>query len=147
VLPYVYWWMDSPPAEARRFSRRLKLKQGVERVLLDALKLKSDLGRLEGTAPSVVTRRLDEADRLAVFAVRSTMGSDPLAEAFDAYARSWRHIKPASDGRSLAERGLPAGPVYKTILTRLRSAYLDGEITSPREEEELLDALIERHSA
>jgi tRNA nucleotidyltransferase (CCA-adding enzyme) len=146
VLPYLYWWVDAAPADARRFSRRLKLKQSVERVLLDAVRLKGELDRLAGASPSVLTQQLDEADRLAVFAVRSTIEGSPLAESFDVYARTWRHVKPESDGRTLAERGLPAGPVYKTILTRLRSAYLDGEIETYAEELDLLDDLVERHA-
>ncbi|HUF40050.1 MAG TPA: CBS domain-containing protein [Anaerolineales bacterium] len=146
VLPYIHWWLDQPPAEARRFSRRLKLKQRVERTLLDACRLWADLPDLEGAAPSRITHRLDEVDRLAVFTVRSRLGDAPLAAAIDTYARTWRHVKPETDGSRLAERGLPAGPVYKSILTRLRSAYLDGKIRTPQEESALLDELIELHS-
>jgi tRNA nucleotidyltransferase (CCA-adding enzyme) len=143
VLPYLFWFLDRSPADARRFARRLKLKQRVEKALLDACQLMTDLPSLEGVLPSRITKRLDEADRLAVFAVRSALGDRPPAEAFETYARRWRHIKPETDGEALAARGLPAGPIYKTILTRLRSAWLDGEIHSAAEERALLDAEIE----
>jgi hypothetical protein len=36
---------------------------------------------------------------------------------------------------------LPPGPHYKEILTRLRQAWLDGEVNSPEAEAALLDQL------
>lgn len=143
VLPYVYWFLSRPPGEARRFVRRLKLKQGVERVILDACRLMADLPGFENASPSRITLRLDEAARLAVYAVYSELENSRLSEALDTYARVWRHIKPETDGRTLAAHGLPAGPVYRTILTLLRNAYLDGEIRTPAEERALLNKLVE----
>jgi hypothetical protein len=53
----------------------------------------------------------------------------------------WRHIKPKASGYDLIERGLPVGPRYQQILERLRQAWLDGEVTTEREEIKLLDSL------
>jgi hypothetical protein len=42
----------------------------------------------------------------------------------------------------LKKRGLPPGPRYQQILSRLRDAWLDGEVHTAGEESRLLDELI-----
>jgi hypothetical protein len=42
----------------------------------------------------------------------------------------------------LQETGLEPGPRYSEILYRLRDAWLDGEITSKKEEKALLEELL-----
>jgi hypothetical protein len=41
----------------------------------------------------------------------------------------------------LKKRGLPPGPVYQSILRRIREAWLDGEVKTVDEEMALLDKL------
>jgi tRNA nucleotidyltransferase/poly(A) polymerase len=48
-------------------------------------------------------------------------------------------------GDDLLARGLPAGPVYKTLLERVRAAQLDGEIHSHEEALGLVERLLEGH--
>ena len=45
-------------------------------------------------------------------------------------------------GDDLKSRGLQPGPRYKEILSALRTAWLDGVLTSKTEEEEMLKKLI-----
>jgi tRNA nucleotidyltransferase (CCA-adding enzyme) len=139
ALPYLHWWIRTSPARARGFSRRLKLKQALEAVILDAIRLLEDAPGLQGAPASAITRRLDESDRLAVFVVRSELDDGALAAAFDQYAASWRHIKPQADGRTLAEHGLAPGPAYREILGALRDAWLDGRVKTGAEEARLLE--------
>ena len=54
----------------------------------------------------------------------------------------WRHIKANITGDDLIARGIPTGPRYKEILTRLRAAWLDGEVKNEKEEKELLILLL-----
>lgn len=58
------------------------------------------------------------------------------------YAGTLRHIAPYTDGNFLIKAGLKPGPIFAAILTRLRQAWLDGEISSKDEEQHLLDLLI-----
>ena len=58
------------------------------------------------------------------------------------YMTVWRNIKAVTNGWELKKRGIPAGPEYKMIIERLRAAWLDGEIHTPKEEKTLLDKLI-----
>jgi hypothetical protein len=54
----------------------------------------------------------------------------------------WRQIFPKTDGHILQQLGIPPGPIYRQILQTLRSAWLDGTIGSPEEEESLLEELL-----
>jgi len=54
----------------------------------------------------------------------------------------WRSIKPYTTGYSLKQRGLEPGPRFKEILTRLRAAWLDGEVQTEAEEMALLARLL-----
>ena len=62
------------------------------------------------------------------------------------YLKSWRHVAPNTTGNTLQDMGVSPGPEYKTILTRLKAAYLDGEVRSSADEHAMLQQLIERLS-
>jgi tRNA nucleotidyltransferase (CCA-adding enzyme) len=59
----------------------------------------------------------------------------------------WRWVKPTTMGDDLIARGVPQGPIYSKILSLLRSAWLDGEVVSPEQEEMLLKKLIDNEAA
>ena len=48
----------------------------------------------------------------------------------------------STTGDDLKARGLAPGPRYGEILTKLRAAWLDGEVKNNNEEEELLNTLL-----
>ncbi len=58
------------------------------------------------------------------------------------YACRLRHVTPLTDGQALITRGLKPGPHFRTILATLRAARLDGDITTPEQEEALLQQLL-----
>jgi tRNA nucleotidyltransferase (CCA-adding enzyme) len=67
------------------------------------------------------------------------MSSDPnVQQTLNQYLTEWRHIKPYTTGYTLQQRGLEPGPRYKEILSRLRAAWLDGEVQNEEEELKLL---------
>ena len=60
----------------------------------------------------------------------------------EAHMLRWRHMRPFTRGVDLLASGLPPGPIYKMILTRLRNAWLDGEAQSADDENALLAQLL-----
>ncbi len=68
---------------------------------------------------------------------------DPLKrQAMRAEWHLWRRTHPKTTGESLKARGVPPGPRYGQVLSRLRDAWLDGEVTTPAEEDRLLNTLL-----
>ena len=65
---------------------------------------------------------------------------------FEDYFTIWRNVKPFSSGYTLQQRGLEPGPKFKEILTRLRAAWLDGEVQTEEEEKALLDRLVNQQT-
>jgi hypothetical protein len=54
----------------------------------------------------------------------------------------WRFIRPTINGQHLIARGLRRGPIYRTLLDRLRDAWLDGQIANPDQEHAALEKWI-----
>ena len=65
-----------------------------------------------------------------------------VREKIQKYWAVWRHIQPITNGHTLRDMGLPPGPRYSIILKRLREAWLDGEIANYKDEQILLQTLI-----
>jgi tRNA nucleotidyltransferase (CCA-adding enzyme) len=143
ALAYLFWLLHLPADKARKVTRRLKIRQALEAAILDACKLREDLPALAGKMPSEFTERLDKASLLAVYAVYTQVDVPELREKITTYVKTWRHMMPETDGHKLRALGLPPGPMYKTILTSLRTAWLNGDVRSLDEEYALLDRFIE----
>ena len=75
---------------------------------------------------------------MSVYAIWLITNESALKE----FLVKWRHIKANTNGDDLVARGIPPGPRYKEILTRLRAAWLDGEVENQKEEKELLILLL-----
>ena len=65
-----------------------------------------------------------------------------MRQRLDQYQRRLRHIRSILTGDDLRRMGLPPGRLYSQILTRLRAALLDGEITSREDEERLVREML-----
>jgi hypothetical protein len=58
------------------------------------------------------------------------------------YQRELQYVRPEIDGRYLKEEmGIPAGPIYGRLLTAVRDARLDGQVSSVEEERALVEKL------
>jgi tRNA nucleotidyltransferase (CCA-adding enzyme) len=88
--------------------------------------------------PSQWTFHLDAVPSLAVYAVWLATSESALQD----YLMSWQNVNPITTGDELKKRGLEPGPKFKHILTRLRAAWLDGEVETEEEEKGMLDGLL-----
>lgn len=68
-------------------------------------------------------------------------GDDALCARLTDYEHRLRILKPITTGEDLKALGMPSGPRYGEILSRLQIAYLDGKITNADEERALLRKL------
>ncbi|MGE5251096.1 MAG: CCA tRNA nucleotidyltransferase [Bacteroidota bacterium] len=138
ILGYLLWLMHLSRHDLLRLRDRLALSAEVAKPLLAAAALWQDIDALGGARPSRWVTRLDRVPPIAIYAVYLRTREPALS----AYLERWRDIRPYTTGEDLKQRGLEAGPRYKEILSRLRAAWLDGEIGSKPEESALLDILL-----
>ncbi len=143
ALGWAFWLMDVPRVALKGIEKRLHFESGLRELLLAASVLFEQVDSLAGKSPSQIAAFLDKIPLDAVQAVSLALPSCPARQELRAYLATWRHIKPRTTGDDLITRGLPAGPRYRKILTLIRNAWLDGEITTEAEEMAYLEKLIE----
>jgi tRNA nucleotidyltransferase (CCA-adding enzyme) len=141
-LGYVLWLIRLSQKDASAAARRLKLPANLVRVIMEACHLWSIRSELTYALPSMIVANLDKVSPLALYALYIASMDDALMDKLKTYKTKWQHITPHMDGNDLKSLGLPPGPIYRDILRKLRAAWLDSEISSLDEENELLNQLI-----
>ena len=142
-LNWHFWLLDLASADLQSLERRLHFHGKLLESLLAASALFADLPSLAGMEkPSQYVTRLEDLPITAVYAVFLSIPDGQARQNLHHYLETWRHVKPKTNGHELKKRGLQPGPRFQQILTRLRQAWLDGEVKTEMEEMELLDTLI-----
>jgi tRNA nucleotidyltransferase (CCA-adding enzyme) len=144
LLSYLEWLGRLPEKVLARISVRLKLAGHLEGLLQDTSRLWQFLPQLEEKKISQVVSMLDEFPLIAMYAVYAQVSSLEVRQKLNLYATRWRHIQPGINGSNLAELGLKPSPVYRSILTTLRAAWLDGKINNSQEENNLLQDILQQ---
>lgn len=142
TLGYLVWLLPLPLKELRAISKRLRFPAALKDALLSMRAVCNDFPALEDAPPSIWVTRLEKIPPLAIYAATFCVEDDNLRENLQAYLSRWRNIHPRTDGEALHARGLKPGPRYRELLSRLRAAWLDGEVKTREEEEVLLERLL-----
>jgi len=142
TLYWSLWLMDVPPSGLRSIDRRLHFEARLREDLLAASRLFAEGDSLPGKKTSECVARLDNFPDRAVQAVAMGLPAGKPRQVLIDYLATWRNVRPKTSGHDLKKRGLAPGPVYKSILGRLRDARLDGEIRTNEDEMRLLEKLI-----
>ncbi|GAB4540719.1 MAG: hypothetical protein Fur002_07890 [Anaerolineales bacterium] len=129
-LKYLLWLANLSAEESAAIAQRLDFNAELRAALSALIQMRRELPRLENSSPSVWTFFLEKFPPLAVYALW-LIGKQTALKKF---LTLWRGIKPAMNGNDLKARGVPPGPRYKQILTRVRAAWLDGELNNAEEE-------------
>jgi tRNA nucleotidyltransferase (CCA-adding enzyme) len=119
-------------------AERLAFPVVLTKAALAASSLLRSMSSFKSWKPSQWTFHLDELPLLAAYLVWLVESAQPLHE----YLTNWQYVKPFTTGDDLKKLGLEPGPKYKEILTRLRAAWLDGEVKTKEGELKLRDYLI-----
>jgi len=138
VLAYTLWLLDLPVSDVDTLHARLRFPLGTLKTIRAAAELRADQPALSGGKASQWADRLGGVPSLAIYAVYLVSGE----KALQLYATRWQNIHPQTTGETLKVRGMAPGPAFQRILHALRSAWLDGEVTSPEAELALLEKLI-----
>jgi tRNA nucleotidyltransferase (CCA-adding enzyme) len=138
TLGWVLYLLNLSGNDIDFIAQRLAFPTLLTKVVRGASFLNNDLASFRKWKPSQWTFYLDEVPALAVYAVYLMKKESVLRD----YLVEWRSIKPYTTGYTLQQRGLEPGPKFKEILTRLRAAWLDGEVGTEEEEKLLLEKLV-----
>ncbi len=138
LLGYTLWFLDSSSEKIRALAKRLDFSTELTNTVVTAIQLRSDLSTLAGSKPSMWTLRLDKVPPMAICALSLIANEAALKE----YLLKWRHVKPHITGNDLKARGVEPGPRLGEILSRLRAAWLDGEVSNDSQEKEFLSKIL-----
>ncbi len=133
-------------AKARDLCERLALTNKLTDAITATARLSEQTRALEDPAirPSRVTRILDAFPEAALQAGWLLSPENPAVQGkIAAYASNWRQRRPTISGDDLKALGLAPGPRYRKLLDRLRFAWIDGEVSSAKEEAALLRQLLD----
>lgn len=143
-LPYFALLTFRLPSEAvRALCVRLHVRRHTAEMVDTVQMLRPYLPDLPGARrPSALDALLTPASDEVLVTLWAAASTASAREAIVTYACRLRYIRPITNGAALRQRGLRPGPLYRTILTALRAAWLDGEVTSAEQEQALLEHLL-----
>jgi tRNA nucleotidyltransferase (CCA-adding enzyme) len=133
------------PADAEAVAVRPALSKRQRQALEGAAGLGQLLPSLSrpGLRPSQVVERLEPYPLSAVEAWALVASRRTVRQKLRLYLNEWRYVKPSLDGRALERLGVARGPGTGDVLRLLKTARLDGEVTSREEEVERVRTVLE----
>ena len=139
---WLLWLMHLSDQEIEFLNERLHFTAELLRMLRSAALLETNLPELKGRKPSRVVELLEGYSSKAIEVFSIAMKDEELKAILNRYLSDWWGVRPKTTGHDLKKRGIPPGPRYNEILSRLRAAWLDGEVKSEEEERKLLDSIL-----
>ena len=133
-------------SEAEEVIQRLRLSGRRAAVGRDTIVIRELEPQVRATSaqPSQLSGMLDALEPAAVSAWAKLAGDPVVSAVLTRYADELRYVRPRLSGAALLEMGVPQGPEVGEILTRLRNARLDGEVTAEEDEKALVRGLLAR---
>ncbi len=142
VLSYLIWLGHLPEATLQAIASRLRFKSALKSLLVATSQLNHVLPDLVDAPPSQVVTVLNKIPLPAIYTCHLVNPHEDLRKPLWQYIQNWSSIESKTSGDDLREMGLPPSPAYGHILNKLRDAWLDGKVSSPEEEQQLLLELI-----
>jgi tRNA nucleotidyltransferase (CCA-adding enzyme) len=144
----VYWNIIAAgiPAEQLPVAmERLLMPHTLADSMLATATLSQDRDKLRhpDARPSQIDALLDGLPEISLYVVWLLSEDETMRERIAQYTQVWRNVRPATDGNLLKDMGLRPGPCYAVILSRLRAARLNGEISDEDGERALLQSLLD----
>ena len=143
---YTILLMLIPPSELRKVIKRLRFKSDLQKILTAANQIWFTKSSLSSLSSGEFCQTLDKYPPLAIYSNWIAEENKGLREKFKKYIYQWRLIHSNTTGDDLKQRGIPPGPIYRSILQKLRIAWINEEITSEEQEKQLLDKILSKIS-
>jgi tRNA nucleotidyltransferase (CCA-adding enzyme) len=143
ALNWLVWLGRIQNVHVEKVSARLRLPSALKAALVETIDILGRQEELKGATAGNLVTSLDRRPLLSILASRIISRDEQVKKQLDSFALKLRHIQPGIDGSDLTRMGLKPSPRYRTILAGLRSAWLDGTISSSSEEQALVKKMIE----
>jgi tRNA nucleotidyltransferase (CCA-adding enzyme) len=146
---YFITWLASYPAEvAQAVAERIRARQSTREDIHTVRTLLQQLAALPADAqPGTIEKVLRPHNRRPrVYLAAAALSEDNLhIDHLHNYLFHYRHIKTATTGHTLRQRGLKPGPQYAQILDGLLAARLNGEVKTINDEAIWLEKWLAQH--
>ncbi len=142
-LNWLLWLMGLPANKLDSVNRRLHFDSALMKSLSGASQLFQEATTLTDLKPGECVERLEGYPLLAVYGDYLASQDQAVRGRLRQFLTEWRHVKPKTTAAELKRRGLEPGPQYQSILRRLRQAWLDGEVRTSSDEQDLLEKLLQ----
>jgi tRNA nucleotidyltransferase (CCA-adding enzyme) len=118
---------------------RLRLVRDDVELLHKVTALKSQIGSLQvgDVCPSEVVHLLAPYSGPDILVTWVATDSEGVREHLSRYWKDYRHVKPVLTGDDLKAMGFAPGPIFGTVLGKLRDARLDGQALSADQERQI----------
>ncbi|MEK6221517.1 MAG: CBS domain-containing protein, partial [Chloroflexota bacterium] len=147
ILRYVLWFISLPSINAASLMGRLRMPGWLTKIVIGACNLNEHLPALKNAQPSQAVALLENVPRVAIYAHYLVAEDKKVKHVLKKFAEKWYMIQPGITGDHLRERGFPPGPYYREVLITLRDAWLDGKITSSKQEAKLLEKILKNEKS
>lgn len=150
LTPLIYWGLlvyRLKPSAVAELCRRLKFPNADCDTLMQVVELRDEVSpalRQPALSPSAIDRLLQEHNDTALVITQIATDDSLVRERIELYRSQLRHVQIELTGNDLKKMGIPPGPAYKDLLTRLRDARLDGVITNREQEIEWVKQVLAR---
>lgn len=141
-LVYLLWLLRLPLNGTISVAIRLKLPVKLSEEIRHACLVWEKRDWLASARPSEIFGFLEDKPSVSIYANFLASESRAFTNLLLKYAQDWRQVAPAINGDELRRRGIPPGPIYRQLLSDIRSALLDGKISTAQDEEKLLQQLL-----
>lgn len=139
---WMLWLEEYPEQTIQDLGSRLRLTADMVQKIRQTARLRATLPGLEKLSPSKISEILSKFPEMVIQTVLYSQVSQ--VQPLEDYLNTYQKIRTYTSGEDLKARGLPPSSRYESILSRLKAAWLDGEIHSFDEEIELLNQLLEK---
>lgn len=118
-----------PVQERERVARNLDLPLTAQKRLAQLADFESELHQLSALTVSQMCQQLDSYEREFLYGVMMRQRSE-IKKILWTYLHHWSTLTPPLNGQDLQQLGYTPGREFRRILSQLRSAFLDQEITN-----------------
>jgi tRNA nucleotidyltransferase (CCA-adding enzyme) len=140
---FILWFVQLSASAIPAITERLRFTADQRAAAIAAARLRASESNLKKLKISRLVSALEREPLIAVFALYLLNSNNRFGQKLHRYAKEWRHVNSHLDGNDLKKLGLKPGPEYRSILERLRSAWLDGEVKNVAQEKALLKKVVD----